>query len=160
MYHDEKFKVVNDNFELFTRQTLSPEEVEVTIWTDGACSNNGRPNAKASWAFVSGDYEASGLVEGKQTNNTGEAMAIYHALAWAAEKGYKKIKIATDSQISIHNLSKPPEKVKENREIFMKIDKLIQENNLQVVYEKVLGHSDNINNNRADKLANSLVGLK
>lgn len=160
MYHDEAFKVVNKNYTLFTEDTLSPSEIDVIIWTDGACSNNGKPNAKASWAFVSGEYEAAGLVEGKQTNNTGEGLAIYYALMWAAERGYKKVKIATDSQISIHNLSKPPEKVKENREIFEKIDKVIRDNHLKVVYEKVLGHSDNINNNRADKLANNLVGLK
>jgi ribonuclease HI len=103
---------------------------------------------------------AAGLVEGKQTNNTGEGFAIFHALTWASSNGYKTIKICSDSQISLNNLKKPAFMVKENRELFEKIENLIKEKNLIVVYEKVPGHSDNINNNRADKLANGLVGIK
>ena len=160
IYHDDTFKVVNQNLNLFTQNTLSPQDVDVEIWTDGACSNNGKPYAKAAWAFVSGDYEARGLVEGKQTNNTAEGLAIYFALLWASENNHKKIKISTDSQISIHNLQKHYSKVKQNQEIFQKIDQVIREQGLTVVYEKVLGHSDNVNNNRADKLANTLVGIK
>lgn len=156
MYHNDKFKVTNET--LFTNSYSGPVDIE--IWTDGACSHNGRPQAKASWAFVSGEYEFAGLVEGKQTNNTGEGYAILHALEWASEKGYKKIKILTDSQISIHNLQKSAEKVKENRELFLAIAEVIKNNQLEVVYEKVAGHADNINNNRADKLANDLVGIK
>src|SRR5438874_2570102 len=70
MYLNDAFKVENKNADLFTEnhQELSPVDVE--IWTDGACSNNGRENAKASWAFVAGKHEESGLVIGKQTNNT------------------------------------------------------------------------------------------
>ena len=33
----------------------SPSDVEVKIWTDGACVYNGTPRAKAAWAFVSDD---------------------------------------------------------------------------------------------------------
>jgi len=154
IYHDEQFKVINQNSDLFSsHQTLIAKPVEVEIWTDGACSNNGRPNAKAAWAFVSGDYEDGGLVDGKQTNNRGEALAIYHALFWAASKGYKQIRIHTDSQITLHGVIKHPEKVKENRDIFQKIHDVVTKNNLEIKYQKVLGHSDNVNNNRADQLA-------
>lgn len=159
IYHNDKFKVINDNFKLFTEDTLSPGDVDVNIWTDGACRSNGTGSAKAAWAFVSGDYEASGLVSGKQTNNTAEAYAIFHALLWAAEKGYKQIKIHTDSQITIQSLMKEYTKVKANQEIFKKIAELIKEKNLSVFYEKVPGHADDINNNRADKLANTLAGI-
>lgn len=158
LYHNDKFKVENTN--LFTQSVIAEEDIDVEIWTDGACSNNGRPNAKASWAFVSGEYEAAGLVEGKQTNNTGEGFAILHALEWAVSKKYKTIKLYSDSQISLDNLRKPAFMVKENRELFQKIETLITTNALQVVYEKVAGHADNVNNNRADKLANGLVGIK
>ena len=159
MYHNDKFKVVNENFKLFTEDTLSPSETEVNIWTDGACRSNGTGKAKAAWAFVAGDKEASGLVSGKQTNNTAEAYAIYHALLWATEKGHKNIKIHTDSQITIHSLQKPFEKVKANREIFQQIAELIKAKDLTVVYEKVPGHADDENNNRADRLANTLAGI-
>jgi ribonuclease HI len=160
IYHNEKFKVINDNYELFTSNSLDPKDIEVEIWTDGACSNNGRPNAKAAWAFVSGEYEESGLVLGKQTNNTAEGLAILHALKWAAAKGYKKIKIYSDSQISLNNLLKRIDMIKENKQIFSDIFDTINTNNLVVVYEKVLGHSGDINNERADKLANGLVGIR
>jgi ribonuclease HI len=158
LYHNDKFKVENTN--LFTPPVVEVKDIDVEIWTDGACSNNGRPNAKASWAFVSGEYEGAGLVEGKQTNNPGEGFAILYALRWAVSNGHKTIKISSDSQISLNNLKKPAFMVKENRELFQEIENLIKENELTVVYEKVAGHADNVNNNRADKLANGLVGLK
>jgi ribonuclease HI len=159
MYHNDRFKVVNKNYDLFTQDEVEPSEVDVNIWTDGACRANGTEQAKAAWAFVSGEYEDSGIVEGKQTNNTAEAYAIYHALLWAVKEGQKKVKVHTDSQISIHSLTKPVHKVVANREIFAKIQDLIQENNLKVQYEKVAGHADDVNNNRADKLANTLAGI-
>src|SRR3989344_4514548 len=84
---------------------------EVEIWTDGACVFNGTHNAKAAWAFVAGEYEESGKLKGKQTNNRAEAYAIYHALVWTAKQGNKHVCIYTDSQITIHGLNKPAEKV-------------------------------------------------
>lgn len=159
MYHSDKFKVINDNYSLFTTDTLNQKEVDVEIWTDGACRGNGTPDAKAAWAFVSGNYEACGDVPGKQTNNRGEGYAILRALEWAAEKGHKRIKLYTDSQISLQSLAKPYSKVKANQEIFEQIANVIKNNDLHVVYEKVPGHADNMNNNRADKLANTAAGI-
>ena len=124
---------------------------DVEIWTDGACVSNGKPNARAAWAFVSGKTEKSGLVKGpKQTNNVAEGLAIFYAIEWAAENNHKKIKIYTDSQISIYNVSKSARLVKVNRELFQRIENLIIQNGLQVSYEKVLGHSDDINNCLSD----------
>jgi ribonuclease HI len=170
LYHDEKFKVVNTPAEtLFTRDTRLPAEAlakagdtspTVHIWTDGASRNNGTENARAAWAFVSGKTEKAGRVIGKQTNNTAEAFAIYHALLWAAEEKHKKVKIYTDSQITLHGLAKSPDRVKENREIFQLIQDVISANGLTVDYEKVPAHADNVNNNRADRLANELAGIK
>ena len=127
------------------------------IWTDGACVYNGTPNAKAAWAFVSGETERAGRVEGKQTNNVAEGLAIYYALLWASEKGYKKILLHTDSQISLFNLRKPANKVKMNQEIFANIESVIKKSGLIVTYKKVLGHSGDPNNERADALANRLA---
>lgn len=158
MYFDDKYKKINTNFDLFTtKDALSLDLYDVEIWTDGASSNNGKPQAKAAWAFVVGDYEEGGLVDGKQTNNRGEALAIYYALKWAALKGHKRIRIHTDSQITIHGVTKPPEMVKENRDIFQRIHQVITENELKVVYQKVLGHSGDKNNERADKVAVQLT---
>ena len=168
LYHDEKFKVVNNQISLLSsdprRPHLNPllkgEEnsgIDVEIWTDGACIHNGTPKAKAAWGFVSNKTEKAGLVEGIQTNNRAEAYAIYHALVWAAEKNYRKVKIYTDSQISIHGVSKDPSKVLKNRDIFELIAQVINGTHLQVEFIKVLGHSGDPNNERVDKLANDLA---
>lgn len=163
LYHDERFKVVNND--LFSdRVVLSKardeKNYDAHIWTDGACRNNGYVNSRAAWAFVSGKTERADLVIGKQTNNTAEAYAIYHALLWAAEEKHKKIKIYSDSLITLNNLKKSPDRIKENREIFELISNVIAANGLIVDYEKVLGHSGDVNNERADKLANKLAGVK
>jgi ribonuclease HI len=161
IYHDEAFKVINTSQETFFAQNILVQQdtSERNIWTDGACTHNGSAKAKAAWAFVSGEYEESGPVEGKQTNNTAEAYAIYHALKWAAHRGDKAVRIHTDSQITIHGLQKPVHKIKQNREIFEKIQGIITAYNLHVSYEKVPGHAGDVNNERADRLANTLAGV-
>jgi ribonuclease HI len=156
MYFDDSFKVMNKNYGLFTKPE-KPVGVDVEIWTDGACVHNGTDRARAAWAFVSGTTEKAGRISGKQTNNVAEAYAIYHALLWSSEMGYKKIVIYSDSQISIGNLAKSYERVKENQEIFRLIQELVSASNLEVWYEKVLGHSGDPNNERVDKLANTLA---
>lgn len=158
MYFTDEYKVINNNFLDFTKDMIEPREFDVEIWTDGASSNNGKPTAKAAWAFVSNDYEERDFVYGKQTNNVAEATAILKALEWAGKKGHKTIRLHTDSQITIHGVMKPVHMVKENREIFQEIRDVIEKYNLFVTYVKVLGHSGDVNNDRADKLAASLVG--
>lgn len=151
MYFSDEYKVVNKNYNLFSDNNR--EDYDVQIWTDGASSHNGRENAKAAWAFVAGRHEDAGLVAGKQTNNRAEAYAIYYALKWAGEKGYKKIKLHTDSQITLFGVAKNHEKVKENRDIFALISGVVDEYKLDITYEKVLGHAGDPNNERADRLA-------
>jgi ribonuclease HI len=159
LYHSDKFKVLNPRSIPLELESSQPDTTnyDVEIWTDGACVYNGTPRARAAWAFVSGQVEQAGLVEGKQTNNVAEGLAIFHALDWAAKEGHKKIKLYSDSQISLNNLLKHPDKVKENAQIFYDIADVITRNSLTVHYEKVLGHSGDVNNDRVDKLANSLA---
>jgi ribonuclease HI len=168
LYHDEKFKVVNQHManSLWPMEAsdklsaISDKPYDAHIWTDGACTRNGYENARAAWAFVSGETEKAGVVIGKQTNNTAEGYAIYHALLWAAEEKHKKVKIYSDSQITLNNLKKSSYRIKENRSIFELIEDVIAANGLEVDFEKVPAHADNINNNRADRLANTLAGIK
>lgn len=159
MYLDEKFKVENTNGSPLLHDTEEIKNPDIEIWTDGACSNNGRANAKAAWAFVTKDFEKGGLVEGKKTNNTAEALAVYHALLFARQQGYHTIRLHTDSQITLHGVSKKARLVKNNREIFEKIEQVIEKNNLKIAWVKVLGHSGDLNNDRADRLANALAGI-
>ncbi len=158
IYHSDEFKIINENYDLFTGSNdLNMDPYDVEVWTDGACVNNGKDSAKAAWAYVSGDYEKAGLVTGKQTNNRAEAEAILEALKWAGDKGYKRVKICADTLITIQSLKKPLDKIKANTDIFEKIFNVINKHNLTVAYEKVLGHSGISENERADKLANTLA---
>jgi ribonuclease HI len=157
MYHSDEFKVENQNYDLFSGQTEGGQPVDVEIWTDGACINNGKPNASAAWGFVSGAYEKAGRVEGKQTNNRAEAEAILHALQWAGDEKHRRVRILCDTQITIFSLQKPLEKIVANRDIFEKIYRVIAKYDLIVEYEKVRGHSGVEQNERVDKLANTLA---
>lgn len=76
------------------------------IYTDGACTNNGKPNAKAGMG-VFFDYNdsrnISKRVEGKQTNNTAELGAVYEALCMITQEieNNDNICIVTDSEYVI-----------------------------------------------------------
>jgi ribonuclease HI len=58
--------------------------MKVVVYTDGACSKNGKIGAEASWAFYYPENTSeseSGRVVGEQTNQRGELMAIHNAVA-------------------------------------------------------------------------------
>jgi ribonuclease HI len=55
-------------------------------------------------------------------------------------------------------MKKSPSRIKQNAEIFKDIGDLIRHNKLTVHFEKVIGHSGDVNNERADKLATRLAG--
>jgi ribonuclease HI len=82
--------------------------MKVEIYTDGACSKNGKKNAQAAWAFYLPDHKsvsnAGRVPDGEmQTNQRGELMAIYEAVK-AAEVAFPlletDLKIYTDSMYS------------------------------------------------------------
>lgn len=88
------------------------------IFTDGACSNNGKPGAKASWAcFITDDEEnkyynlnMSGIIEKNGTNQKAELSGILNALeiidAYKKNIEEKEIIICSDSMYSINCCTK------------------------------------------------------
>lgn len=83
------------------------------VFTDGACSHNGRPDAKAGYAVWFPD--ATELSESArvpaseaQTNQRAELSAIHRAIVILDSKGFhdEDIKIYTDSEYSINCLTK------------------------------------------------------
>jgi ribonuclease HI len=138
------------------------------IYTDGACLNNGQPNAKASWAFVvlknkEKIYEESGLCVGdKQTNNVGELRAIWFALQYCYETGVDEVLIYSDSKYAINSCTiwSPDRKRKNNKEI--KNLELIKKiwsfkDVMDIDFEWVRGHNEDWYNDMADQLANGLL---
>ena len=78
----------------------------IKVFTDGACNNNGKPNARAGIGifFGHGDKRnVSRRIKGKQSNNTAELSAIievFNILKNEIESGYN-ITIYTDSEYCI-----------------------------------------------------------
>lgn len=83
------------------------------VFTDGACSNNGRPGAKAGYAVWFPDHtqlsESARIPEGQsQTNQRAELSAIARAIAILDEKGFHDVDVIvyTDSEYSMSCLTK------------------------------------------------------
>jgi ribonuclease HI len=98
----------------------SPKESKQTlhIFTDGACTNNGKKFAKAAWAFVVVDkdqtteigYNSEKLKPFEpQTNQRAELNALLHGLQYAVQTlktDSTPITIWSDSEYAIHCTSK------------------------------------------------------
>ena len=80
--------------------------MKLVVFTDGACSKNGKIGAAASWAFYFPEMPSesdSGRVEGEQTNQRGELSGIYQAVLKSASISNPEetdLSIYTDSMYS------------------------------------------------------------
>lgn len=82
------------------------EEEEIVVYTDGACVNNGKPDARAGYGVYFGKGDERNVSErykGPQTNNVAEILAIIRALTILKEaiEGGRKVKIYSDSKYAI-----------------------------------------------------------
>lgn len=135
----------------------------LTIYTDGACSRNGRPGAKAGWAFycIELDKALSGIVppDERQTNNVGELLAIFMAMGFALQSGAEEILIFTDSNYCIGSLSKWKLKDwKVNYDLIAKTKKMMTYFKT-VDFIWVKGHAGDELNEKVDALANEACGM-
>lgn len=81
----------------------------VQVYTDGACSANGRSGARAGIGVYWGDdhhLNVSEPVSGRATNNCGEIQAATRAMKQAIDNGVKKLVVNTDSQFVINSVTK------------------------------------------------------
>jgi ribonuclease HI len=83
------------------------------VFTDGACTNNGRPGAKAGYAVFFPDNpslnESARIPDGQaQTNQRAELTAIARAVAILDDHGYHDVDVViyTDSDYSMNCLTK------------------------------------------------------
>lgn len=139
-----------------------------TIYTDGACHNNGSPFAQAGWVAVltnpQGDIlEIAGPVpEGQpQTNSRAELMAVVEALKQCKQPA--PIILHTDSEYIAKALQgwlaswkakgwkKSDKKPPEHLDLWQRIDQLLQ--GKEVITHWVKAHSGIPGNERADALA-------
>lgn len=147
------------------------------VYTDGACSNNGRDNALAGIGIFFGindNRNISKKIEGKQTNNTAELSAIvetYHIIENDILNG-KKIAIVSDSEYAIKCVSSYGEKCYKkgwnvdipNKELVKTAYEMYKDKlNVQFIHIKAHTHNTDIHsfgNDNADKLANIAIGLE
>jgi len=140
------------------------------VYTDGACSNNGREGAKAGvgvwWGHTISHHNRSQPVEGaRHTNNTAEIQAAVLAIVQARELKIVKLNIHTDSLFLINSITvwinnwktnnwrtKAKKPVK-NKEDFEVLDGELEQGDVEVKWTHVPGHKGNVGNKAADKLA-------
>ena len=89
-----------------TIESETEEEKPICVYTDGACTNNGKKNAKAGFGVYFGKDDPRNVSEsynGPQTNNVAELLAIIKALSILREEieSGQNIVIYSDSTYSI-----------------------------------------------------------
>ena len=88
-------------------QNNNIQKKTITIYTDGACKNNGKKNAIAGIGVYSENvYNISEKIEGRQTNQRAELYAILKALELTKIDDYSTVYIYTDSLYSINCITK------------------------------------------------------
>lgn len=152
-----------------------PQENNIYIFTDGACSNNGKHNAMAGIGIYFGEDDlrnVSKKIEGKQTNNTAELSAIIETLKIMKDE-LQNIVICSDSEYSIKSATYYGKNLKENDwktstnkippniELVKELYELSQKSNISFKYVKAHTDSEDFfsnGNKMADKLANDAIG--
>lgn len=172
-----KFTTKEEAQNFITPKIDNDFKVDYYVYTDGACSNNGRKNAEAGIGIYFGKDDPRNISErisGKQTNNTAELKAIIKTLNMIQKDVDigKKICIASDSEYSIKCATTYGEKMEKNnwkKDIPNK--KLVKEiytlykNISNVRFKHIMAHTGkkdihSIGNDGADKLANKAIGLE
>ena len=95
-----------DNFVIRKNTKPLSNKKIINVYTDGACSNNGKPDARAGFGIWFGEGDPRNTSEsftGTQTNNRAELLAIIKALTILRdeiEQG-QPVMIYSDSSYSI-----------------------------------------------------------
>ena len=151
------------------------DECNLNVFTDGACSNNGKNKAKAGIGVYFGDNDKRNIYKickGNQTNNNAELTAILEAIN-ICKNINKNVIIYTDSKYSINcytewssewiknNWKMKNNKIPENINVIKRGYTLLQENkNISLKYIKAhtnLMDKYSIGNRKADKLATDSI---
>ena len=97
-------KTVKESYEI--KLDVLQEQEPIFVYTDGACTNNGKPTARAGFGVYFGKDDPRNVSEaykGPQTNNVAELLAIIKALSILRQEieDGEKIVIYSDSTYSI-----------------------------------------------------------
>jgi ribonuclease HI len=173
---DEAEQFINKYNENYKQKNIIDFNPDYYVYTDGACSNNGKANAVAGIGIYFGiddSRNVSKKIEGKQTNNTAELGAIietYYIIENDLSNG-KKIAIISDSEYAIKCVTSYGEKCYKkdwavnipNKEL-VKTAYDMYKNKPNIKFIHIRAHTNNtdlhsIGNHNADKLANLAIGF-
>ncbi len=141
------------------------KDVSINIWTDGACSGNPGPGGWGVLIKYENSIKKLSGSDQNTTNNRMEMKAVIEALAYI-QPGIL-INLHTDSKYVkdgitswIYNWKKNNWKNSKNKEVmnkdlWMELDSLSLKHNIE--WKWVKGHSGNIENDIADKLATQAI---
>ncbi|XP_013399318.1 ribonuclease H1 [Lingula anatina] len=139
----------------------------VIVYTDGACINNGKENARAGIGVYWGPDNPMNVSErlpGKQTNNRAEIHAAVRAIQQAKEMGKHDVIIRTDSMFLINSMTQWIEKWRSNgwkvakgagvlnKDDFLELERVSE--GMHIKWEHVPAHVGIEGNEAADHLAN------
>ena len=168
-----------DNFVIRKKPKPLAQEPPINVYTDGACSNNGKPDARAGFGDYFGKDDNRNVSEsftGIQTNNRAELLAIIKALTILKEKidEGQKVNIYTDSAYSIRccttygekmakkgwkNKGKDIPNVKIVKVAYNFCKKYNNINFIHIAAHTGLQDEHSIGNDNADRLANLAIGI-
>jgi ribonuclease HI len=143
------------------------DTVYTVVYSDGCCFSNGSSSARAGYGVYWDEdhpWNISERLQGDQTNQRAELTAAIRAMEVALSNGITHLEIRTDSKYTIQSatewirgwkrsnwIKKTDSKPVMNRDLMMKIDELQEQ--LQLKWTYVPGHSSNKGNDEADRLA-------
>lgn len=146
------------------------------VYTDGSCSKNGKIGAQAGLGVYFGENDPRNLskkVEGKQTNNVAEILAIIEAYNILENiiLNDEKIMICSDSQYAINCCTTYGEKCDKNnwqneipnKDLVQKAYNIFKDLN-NIKFKHIPAHTGktdihSIGNYHADRLANEAIGV-
>ena len=146
------------------------------VYTDGACSQNGKEGACAGIGVYFGEGDARNIsrrVQGKQTNNVAELMAIlatYDVINCDIMDG-KMVTIVSDSEYAIRCCGSYGARLAHegwrseipNKELVRRLYELYRGLNVQFIHIRAhtgLSDEHSMGNENADRLANIAIGLE
>ena len=165
----EAFRIFTDPSRSSTRATRrsAPQETrlrlqEVSIYTDGACINNGKANARSGsgvWYGPNHEKNIAFRVPGdQQSNQVGELVAII--LATEATPINQPLKIITDSRYAIEGLTTHLHAWEDqgwiniqNANLFKRAAYLLKRRTARTSFKWIKGHAGDQGNEGSDRLA-------
>ncbi|MDD7796312.1 RNase H family protein [Clostridium sp. 'White wine YQ'] len=119
--------------------------MNINIYSDGCCINNGLENAVASWSYVAVDENREiirtsvGKVEGAQNNNRAELTAFINALQYVRNERNESFTIHVDYE-ALYLYCNGKARPKSNLDLYRQINYLMNMCGDRITVEKVKAH--------------------